>query len=238
QLNKGADAACGDDVASLKQVVVQWLMSAELKPEPPLEQDEKDGRGFDHDLTGHFLCPVDYNWNDPLHHAAIRDYHPKFLVTAYSWPTFLYENGRYNPNCPSNGLFNSMLLVRAFNHIFTSPTSALKMNVGNDETRLPLKKRQKYDEWQTCCHVASLVGMKSVCPRAIAYIAVQLRFALSSCGSWWIIDGEFNYNDFYNNILDFFENAETTGEKKVIQDLLLWWNQSVALTYCNPTNLA
>ena len=59
-------AACGDDATSLKQVVVQWLMSAEPKPEPPLEQDEKDGRGFDHDLTGHFLCPIDYNWNDPL----------------------------------------------------------------------------------------------------------------------------------------------------------------------------
>jgi len=40
-------------------------MSAEPKPEPPLEQDVKDGRGFDHDITGHLLFPVDYDWNDP-----------------------------------------------------------------------------------------------------------------------------------------------------------------------------
>jgi len=48
------------------------------------------------------------------------------------------------------------------------------MNLENNETRLPLKKRQKYDERRTRCHVASLVGMKSVRPRAIAYIAVQV----------------------------------------------------------------
>ncbi|KIM65580.1 hypothetical protein SCLCIDRAFT_112399 [Scleroderma citrinum Foug A] len=234
ELNKGADATCGDDAASLKPVVVQWLMSAEPGPEPLLEPDEKDGRGFDHDITGHLLCPVDYDWNNPHHRAAICDYHPEFLVTAYSWPTFLYENGRYDPNRPSNGLFKGALLVRAFKHIFTSPTSALKMNLESNGARLPLKKRQKYDEQRTRCHVASLVGMKSVCPRAITYIAVQLRFALSSCGSWRIVDGEFNYDDFYNNIIDFFENTGTAGEKKVIQDLLLWWNRSVALTYFDP----
>lgn len=46
------------------------------------------------------------------HRAAICDYDPRFLVTAYSWPTFLYENGRYDLNCPTNGLFKSRLLVK------------------------------------------------------------------------------------------------------------------------------
>lgn len=48
------------------------------------------------------------------------------------------------------------------------------MNLESNGAHLPLKKRQKYDERRTRCHVASLVGMKSVCPRAIAYIAVQV----------------------------------------------------------------
>ncbi|KAI5982080.1 hypothetical protein EDD15DRAFT_2378493 [Pisolithus albus] len=61
ELNKGADSARGDDATSLKSAVVHWLTSAEPE-EPLLRPDEKDGRGFDHDQTGHLLCPVDYNW--------------------------------------------------------------------------------------------------------------------------------------------------------------------------------
>jgi len=31
-----------------------------------LDPGTKDGRGFDHKLTGRLLCPVDYNWEDSL----------------------------------------------------------------------------------------------------------------------------------------------------------------------------
>jgi len=40
-------------------------MSEEPKPDPLLDPDDKDGRGFNNDVTGYYLCPVDYNWNDP-----------------------------------------------------------------------------------------------------------------------------------------------------------------------------
>ena len=53
----------------LKTTVLDWIKpcstdSAELME--LLDSDIKDGRGFDHELTGHFLCPVDYDWEDPL----------------------------------------------------------------------------------------------------------------------------------------------------------------------------
>ena len=56
-------------------------------------------------------------------------------------------------------------------------------------------------------------------------IVFKLRFALSNCGTWRIIDGEFDYDAFYNNIVDFFENTETLQEKRFIRDLLIWWNR-------------
>jgi len=43
---------------------------------------------------------------------AIHDYHPDFVVTAYSWPSFLYKGGIYNANNPSNSLFKGLLLVK------------------------------------------------------------------------------------------------------------------------------
>ncbi|KAI6167667.1 hypothetical protein EDD17DRAFT_1751047 [Pisolithus thermaeus] len=198
ELNKGADSARGDDAASLKSVVVQWLMSADPE-EPALRPDENDGRGFDHELTGHLLCLVDYDWWRADHHAAIHDCHPDFLVTTYSWPTFLYENELFDPNNPADGLFNGKLLVEAFKQIFTSPTLVLKM----DDEPSP-RKCQRRDKRCTHSHVASLLGMKSVCPHAVAYAAVQ------------VVDGEFNYEDFYNNIIDFFEDAETPDDKNTI----------------------
>ncbi|KIK76228.1 hypothetical protein PAXRUDRAFT_170574, partial [Paxillus rubicundulus Ve08.2h10] len=225
-INKSADSARGDDCATLKPAVVHWLMSARPAPEPALEPSEKTGRGFNHDVTGHLLCPVDYDWSDTEHRSAIRDYHPDFLVTEHNWPTFLYENERYDSESPTKGLFKNKLLVQAFRHVFTSPTSALKMDNEDEDTDAgQLRKRGKYDERRTRSHVAALLGMKSVSPRAIAYIAVQLRFALSSCGSWRIVDGEFNYQKFYNNIVHFFEGADTPEEKSIIERLLLWWNR-------------
>jgi len=46
------------------------------------------------------------------HRQNIRDLHPDFLVTANSWPLFLYANGKYNPNFPNHGLFQGELLVK------------------------------------------------------------------------------------------------------------------------------
>ena len=41
----------------------------------------------------------------------IRDYHPDYRVTAYSWPTFLYD-GHYDAKNPRDGLFKGKLLVK------------------------------------------------------------------------------------------------------------------------------
>ncbi|KAF8142052.1 hypothetical protein EV363DRAFT_1291948 [Boletus edulis] len=116
-------------------------------------------------------------------------------------------------------------ILKAFKYIFTSPTSATKMDEKDDGQGE--QKRFRREGCRTRSHVAALLGMKSVRPRAIAYIAVQLQFVLSNCGSWNLIDGEFNYQDFYYNIISYFENVETPEEIKKISDLLLWWNRMV-----------
>lgn len=84
--------------------------------------------------------------------------------------------------------------------------------------------------------------MESVKPRAIAYTVVQVRspycgdeeclsyniqlqFALSSCGTWRLVDGLFDHAVFYHNIVQWFEEMEGSAEKTFINDLLLWWNR-------------
>jgi len=64
QLHKGASGARGDNVANLKPAVVSWLTELLENPMVPLSPNNKLERGFEHDLTGNLLCPIEYNWND------------------------------------------------------------------------------------------------------------------------------------------------------------------------------
>ncbi|KAI5984229.1 hypothetical protein EDD15DRAFT_2375483 [Pisolithus albus] len=224
ELQKGADGARGDDCATLKTAVAQWLNESRPPPDPPFNSREKYGRGFNHDLTGKLLCPVDYNWADADVRTAIKEYHPDFRVTADSWPSFLYADGEYDPNNPAKGLFKGKYLVMTFRCIFTSPSSAQHELGSGDTARRtqPLKAT-----WRSRQHVARLLKMNTVQPRAIAYVATQLRFALSSCPSWTTVDEDFNHEEFYHNIVDYFELPSSAWKALEVNELLLWWNRNV-----------
>ena len=148
-----------------------------------------------------------------------------------------------------------MIVLQAFKHIFTSPSSADSEDVVDDtdqedETEPPPKRRRGSSEKRSRAYIAALIGMKSVSPRAIAYTAVQvsivtgktkkdfteienkLRFALSSCNSWRVVDEDFDYDKFYHNITTFFEGVHTAQDKSFISKLLLWWNRYVPSIFC------
>ncbi|KAG1895183.1 uncharacterized protein F5891DRAFT_984496 [Suillus fuscotomentosus] len=65
KLNEGSDGARGDDSASLKCAVANWLMERTPTPNPTIHRQDKSGRGFYNDVTGGLLCPVDYDWSNP-----------------------------------------------------------------------------------------------------------------------------------------------------------------------------
>ncbi|KAG6379970.1 hypothetical protein JVT61DRAFT_10540 [Boletus reticuloceps] len=69
--------------------------------------------------------------------------------------------------------------------------------------------------------------MNTLRPRAIAYTAVQLRFALSSLTCWRIMDGDFNAQQLYQHIIDYFEAPPGAAAKVRVRGLLLWWDRKV-----------
>ena len=64
QLRKGASGARRDDAANMKPAVVSWLTELLGNPVVPLTPNNKSERGFEHDLTGQLLCPMEYDWDD------------------------------------------------------------------------------------------------------------------------------------------------------------------------------
>ena len=129
--------------------------------------------------------------------SAIRKYHPKYPVTAHMYPTFLYDN-YYNLRNSSKGLFQGEYLVKvrskydscasifvlrltqAFRCVFTSPSSA-EEEPNCDEAESRQAKRPTLVK-KTRHNVAQLLKMKTVDPRAIAYITclVRLYYCISS----------------------------------------------------------
>ncbi|KAG0698533.1 hypothetical protein DFH29DRAFT_1002776 [Suillus ampliporus] len=223
KLNESSDGARGDDSAGLKHAVATWLMEHTPTPNPTIHRQDKSGQGFYHDVTGKLLCPVDYDWSNPTVRASIQDYHPDFRITASSWPSFLYKNGHYDLQNPTDGLFKGELLIKAFKRVFTSPTSTDEEHTIDSMTRPTQSKNS--GERCTRRDVSTLLNMRSIQPRAIAYVALQLRFALSSAGSWRIVDDEFNNQEFYDNIVDYLELSTMPEAVKEVDELLLWWNQ-------------
>ncbi|KAG1730634.1 hypothetical protein EDD22DRAFT_960691 [Suillus occidentalis] len=211
KLKKGADAARGDDTSCLKDLVAIWV-NQHFHPSPLIRPDNKHLHGFGSDICGKLLCPAEWDWDQNHVKAGIRDRTTEYIVSENSWPLFLYENYTVNRDNLEEGLLKSKLLVLAFKAIFKSPS-------------------RKSDQAKVKSCVASIINMKKVTPRSIAYIACQfeqqVRFALLNVSSWRTIDGNFDYEAFWNNVVDFFENVPGPVTKCRVKKLLEWWTRKV-----------
>ncbi|KAG2107533.1 hypothetical protein BD769DRAFT_1366210 [Suillus cothurnatus] len=207
-LKKGADAARGDDTSTLKDLVAAWI-NQDFRPSSLLKSDEKQSRGFAHDLCGMLLCPAEWDWCDDRVKAGIRDRTSDYIVSENSWPLFLYEKYSVNRNNLEHGLFKSKILVQAFKATFTSPSSAREADGDGDGADILENNRRAR--------------------RALSQVKVKtcVRFALSGVTSWRTVDGDFDYEIFWNNIIDFFEDVPGPVAGRRITQLLEWWTRKV-----------
>ncbi|KAF6741224.1 hypothetical protein DFP72DRAFT_1084620 [Ephemerocybe angulata] len=211
-LSKGIASSRSDDTKSLKSVVVDWITPLNGVLVPPISRNVKTDRGYHHPRTGELLCPVNLDWNDP---KIRRDLSSGQLVPSGDlWPRFIFRGYEYVPSEPWQGLLRSSLLVSAYKHVFTSPSSVGAQNCSASRA--------------TRSSNARIHGMQSVTIASIAYIATQVRFALSSTPVFSRNDNVTDSEFFYNLVIELLEDPEETVE---VQDLLLWWNKQIFPTY-------
>ncbi|KAG1792276.1 uncharacterized protein HD556DRAFT_1432645 [Suillus plorans] len=141
-IGKGAAGARGDDTKTLKSAILDWIAPKGAAIQPPLHRNSKIDRRFNHELTGSLLCPAGMNWNDSDLWGSMAH--------------LLYAHYTYDVDDPWCGLLRSRLLVCAYKHIFTSPSSV------NKEPKA------------TSVTIASM-----------AYIATQVQFTLSSSSTFY-----------------------------------------------------
>ncbi|KAG0694063.1 hypothetical protein DFH29DRAFT_985362 [Suillus ampliporus] len=192
-LGKGASGARGDDTKTLKSAILKWLVPRGQAVIPPLSQNIKSDREFNHEITSALLCPTGLDWSNADGETA---------VCGDQWPMFLYAGYIYDPENPWTGLLRSEILIFGFKHIFTSPSSVDK------ETKA------------TCSGNAYLHGMRSVTKGSLAYIAMQVWFSLSSSSVFSHTDTVMDSKNFYHSILDLLEDPDESEE---VVDLMMWW---------------
>ncbi|KAG2137731.1 hypothetical protein BD769DRAFT_1351674 [Suillus cothurnatus] len=186
-LRQGADSARGDDTSKLKTLVSEWI-NREFKPDQPIDPDDKHSRGFNNDVCGGLLCPAEFDWNNPVVKAGIRNRSEGYIVTDMSFPTFLYDKYTANPDDLEEGLFKGKILLQVcYKAVFTSPSSAKDIDGDGDGADVIRNNRSAK---------RSSAGVK---------VKKHVRFALSSVTSWRSVDGDFDYIQFWRTIVDFFE---------------------------------
>ncbi|TFK18258.1 hypothetical protein FA15DRAFT_683331 [Coprinopsis marcescibilis] len=203
-IQKGANSACSDDTKSLKGVVIDWIAPSDGEP-----------LGFNHERTGFLLCPAGFDWADAEIKQQLKN--KELLVTGAHWPNFLYRNEKFDPDEPWRGLLRGELIVKAYKHIFTSPSS-----VGIE----PKATRSGN---------ARIHGMSSVTRASVAYVATQVRFALCDTNVFSRTDKETDSETFYVLLLELLEDPEEQGE---VKELLLWWNRQIFPSFSTVKRIA
>ncbi|KAI1783655.1 hypothetical protein LXA43DRAFT_1067455 [Ganoderma leucocontextum] len=198
----GANAARSDDVKGLKGTVLDWITDPVTGLVPPIPRNSMGNRGFKHEATGKYLCPAGLDWNDAG--SALRA--GTMVVQSDQWSIFLYSNGSYDPERPWAGLLRGRLLINAFKHVFTSPSSV-------DDSGRSTKSSN-----------AAIHGMSQVTLASIVYVATLVRFSLGTRATFSLTDTVTDSQNFYNVLLAFLTHPD---ERENVNELLAWWNKQV-----------
>ncbi|KAF8271152.1 hypothetical protein EI94DRAFT_614436 [Lactarius quietus] len=175
--------------------------------------EAKSGRGFNHDILGRLLIPVqhiaEYDRNPISVRAKVNSGIEGYRVTAADAPAFLYEDlAKYNPDEVMTGLMRGYFLARCLRAIFTGPKTVAN-HLGRNQRPGPRS-------------IAEKSGLKTVTVPIIVYVTIQARFALSDQGSWTGRDKAFDYEEFAETLFKIFELDDEWAAQTV-----RWWNKEL-----------
>ncbi|KAH6911188.1 hypothetical protein BKA70DRAFT_1220223 [Coprinopsis sp. MPI-PUGE-AT-0042] len=205
----GSSSARADDTKGLKGVIIDWITPPGVALNPPLSRNVKTDRGFFHNTTGQLLCPVGLDWSDPNTREGLRN--GTVVTKGDQWAPFLYKDFQYDIEDIWKGLFRSQLLVSVVNTLhYIIPIAAHSMLCVSRGSRNPSGN-------------ARIHGMTSVTIPSLAYVATQVRFALSSSPVFSKTDLITDSETFYTSVIETFYHP---GEKEEVDRLLEWWNRS------------
>ncbi|KAB5587590.1 hypothetical protein CTheo_8971 [Ceratobasidium theobromae] len=201
RLEHHKSAAKTEDNRTFKVSLPQWQAW-----NPPLSCESKLGRGLSHPECTRLLCPIDVDWDCKVARNKFQvELDPP--MTATRWPAFLYENYKADLNNLAKGFMRSDIMVRATRAVLFPPS------VANAKDRPDHKSNRKSK--------ATIYEMDQITPGLLAYMAVGIRYALSSETTFNLCGGVFNYQRFYTDLVAYLTDPAC---KRETDKLIQWWN--------------
>ncbi|KAJ3555095.1 hypothetical protein NP233_g12288 [Leucocoprinus birnbaumii] len=227
RLQAGANSGRTDDNSRLKWEVAKWINDAyKLGPAERLSTEDRDNRGFQHDICGELLAPIDIDWNDLTVREDIRNGTSEVNPNDSYFLRCLYHNGQGDPNNVEEGFLRSHWLLLVFHAIFLSP-SVDEDQYRDEELDGPPQKKRKISA-KARSNVSTILNMNGkITGRVIAYVAVLFVFNLHDISTWRECHNGFSFDEFYNFIVDFFEDTPDAQSKARVRSLLNWWNRKI-----------
>ncbi|KAK7037660.1 hypothetical protein VNI00_010883 [Paramarasmius palmivorus] len=178
---------------------------------PSLDADTKIARGLLHPSIAPLMCPASFilrfkSDDEDVREKALDDLKRAKAVTHSSLPGLLYDYRLFDPMDMYQGLFRGYMLTRAWRNLHKSPAATMNLNDASEDNGN-----------------AAIAGVKSVTPESIAYVAVQVYFALSTQTTWRRTCGKLDLYIFYRNLMKIYE----AGEDSWKEDLLKFFNKEV-----------
>ncbi|KAF9501633.1 hypothetical protein BDN71DRAFT_1500672 [Pleurotus eryngii] len=228
KLEFGASQGRSEDVFALKEAVADFINADLPTGNPRVGREDRVGRGFAHKVTGHLLCPIQYDWHDPEVRQKVQELHEAYPTHSSYFVNCLYKSNKGDPEHLEEGFLRNGLLVKVYLYIFFSHSSSAQLSISDIENDKNFATCQSKAKKATKKSVGQQLGLISVTPRTIAYAAVLLHFSLSPAKFWDLEFNDFSYEAFYNNIVDYLEDPgdddEAVAEVKAVID---WWNRRV-----------
>ncbi|KAJ6532802.1 hypothetical protein B0H10DRAFT_1860504, partial [Mycena sp. CBHHK59/15] len=224
-LRGGSRNARSDDTKNLREAIVPWLTLVFPELSPALDAHSRENRGIYHDDLGRLLCPVEFDWDDEDVRTAIREGDPNYQIAADSWWAGLYPEGKFDPAHPGAHLFTNVVLLKVRSFFFsTMPKDKEIENFSPTPRGAPRRPKTKKLGSKSKRNVAAIIGLKAVTGRSIAYAAVQASTYRVALLTWDDQDGAFDYREFYNNVVEYFEFPPGRVARQEVVRLLDWWN--------------
>ncbi|KAF9232356.1 hypothetical protein BU15DRAFT_90680 [Melanogaster broomeanus] len=155
--------------------------------------------------TGALLCPAGLDWGNSEIKSKLES--GQIQAAGDQWPVLLYANYTYDAEDPWNGLLLQRIAcfceLRNFCSVDQEPKATRSGN-------------------------ARIHGMRFVTKASIAYVATQVRFALTSAQVFSRTDLVTDSERFYDSILELLDDPQEKGE---VDQLLTWWNRQVFPLY-------
>ncbi|KAI9446932.1 hypothetical protein BJY52DRAFT_1420586 [Lactarius psammicola] len=211
-LKGGMRSARSGDAHRLKELTGRFA-SEVTGTQIVLSPDSKSDRGFNHNNLGRLLILVQHIKAYDRDPTGIRELvnarDEQYKVTAHYPPAFLYEDPtKYNPDDVLQGFMRGYFLIWCCRTIFIGPKSGLH---GPSTMATP-----------TRTGVAGIYGLLTITVPMIVYSATQARFALSAQQTWTGKEHHFDYEEFFETLLQVFEL-----DNDWCKETLSWWNEQI-----------